>query len=46
MSSKANINNKDNSKNSFEYKETNFKKGSLASKANIVNEFNHKNSKK
>ena len=36
MSSKANINNKDNSKNSFEYKETNFKKGSLASKANIV----------
>lgn len=46
MSSKANINNKDNSKNSFEYKEANFKKGSLASKANIVNEFNHKNSKK
>lgn len=46
MSSKANINNKYNSKNSFEYKETNFKKGSLASKANIVNEFNHKNSKK
>lgn len=46
MSSKANINNKENSKNSFEYKETNFKKGSLASKANIVNEFNHKNSKK
>lgn len=46
MSSKANINNKDNSKNSFEYKETNFKKGSLVSKANIVNEFNHKNSKK
>jgi YidC/Oxa1 family membrane protein insertase len=45
LSSRANSVKAETTSDDFEYKKTNFKKGSLAEKANLVNEYNHGSNK-